>query len=45
MLRSGARSTTPEGHSEWVTLVAFSPDGKPVASGLNVRLWERSCRH
>jgi WD40 repeat protein len=42
---TGAARRTLEGHSEWVSAVAFSPDGKLVASafvrlGLSVPLYK-----
>jgi WD40 repeat protein len=41
--QSGAALQTLEGHSDWVSSVAFSPDGLKIVSGSNdsaVRVWD-----
>ena len=42
---TGAARQTLDGHSQWVSSVAFSPDGQRVVSGSYdkmVRLWDRT---
>ena len=50
-MSSGKVLTTLQGHSHWVWAVAFSPDGKMLASGSDdgtIKLWDRqtgTCLH